>query len=92
MTVCGLETERELRQPGRKYFKPPTELNSNTPMTLYYCAALSVLHALFFLSEHVQEMRHLVTSHCGEMILVMLTVAAPIYGCKLYNSSIIASL
>ena len=92
VTVCGLETERELHQPGRKYFKPPTELNSNIPVTLYYCAALSVLHAIFFLSEHVPEMRDLVTSHYGEMILVILTVAAAIYGCKLYNGSIIASL
>ena len=92
VTVCGLETERELHQPGRKYFKPPTELNSNIPVTLYYCAALSVLHAIFFLSEHVPEVRDLVTSHYGEMILVILTVAAAIYGCKLYNGSIIASL
>ena len=34
VTVCGLETERELHQPGRKYFKPPTQLNSNIPVTL----------------------------------------------------------
>ena len=59
VTVCGLETERELHQPGRKYFKPPTQLNSNIPVTLYYCAALSVLHAIFFLSEHVPEVRDL---------------------------------
>ena len=90
--VCGLETERELQQPRRKYFKPPTELNSNTSVILYYCAALSVLHAIFFLSGHVPETRNLVTSHHDEMILVTLTVAATIYGCKLYNGSIIASL
>ena len=91
-TVCGLETEREVHQPGRKYFKPPTELNSHIPVTLYYCAALSVLPAIFFLSEHVSTMRDLVTSHYSEMILVMLTVAAAIYGCRLYNGSILASL
>ena len=55
VTVCALETERELYQPDRKYSKPPTQRNSNIPMTLYYCAALSVLHVIFFLSEHVPE-------------------------------------
>ena len=60
-------------------------------MTLYYCAALSVLLAIFFLNEHVPEIRDLVTSHYGEMILVILAVAAAIYGCKLHNGSIIAS-
>ena len=35
VTVCGVETERELHQPGRKYFNPPTQLNSNIPVTLY---------------------------------------------------------
>ena len=92
VTMCGLETERELYQQGRKYFKPPTQLNSNIPVALYYCAPLSVLHAIFFLSEHVPEARDLVTSHYGEMSLVILTVAAAIYDCKLYNGSIVASL
>ena len=92
VTVCGVETERELHQPGRKYFNPPTQLNSNIPVTLYYCAALSVLHAIFFLSEHVPEVRNLTTSFYGEMSLVILTVVAAIYGCKLYNGSIVASL
>ena len=59
VTVCGLETERELHQPGRMYFKPSTHLNSNIPVIirLYYCAALSVLHAIIFLSEHMPEAR-----------------------------------
>jgi hypothetical protein len=92
VTVCGVETERELHQPGRKYFNPPTQLNSNIPVTLYHCAALSVLHAIFFLSEHVPEVRNLTTSFYGEMSLVILTVVAAIYGCKLYNGSIVASL
>ena len=51
------------------------------------CAALSVLHATFFLSEHVPEVSDLVTSHYGEMSLVILTVPATIYGCKLYNGN-----
>ena len=61
---------------------PTTELNSNIPVTLYYCAALSVLHAIFFLSEHVPEVRDLVTSHYDEMLLVIMAVAAAIHGCR----------
>ena len=89
--VCGVETERDLHEPGRKYFRPPTELNSNVPVVLYYCAALSVAHAIFFLSEHVPEARSIVTSFYGEMLLTILAVAAT-QGCKLYNGNIIATL
>jgi len=92
VNVCGVETERDLHEPGRKHFKPPTEPSSNIPVILYYCAALSVVHAIFFLGEHLPEARSIVASFYGEMLAVGLAVAVTIYGCKLYNSNIIAAL
>ena len=61
-------------------------------VVLYYCAALSVAHAILFLSEHVPEARSIVTSFYGEMLLTILAVAAATQGCKLYNGNIIATL
>ena len=92
VTVYGVETERDLHQPGRKHFKPPTELSSNIPVILYYCAALSVVHAIFFLGEHLPEAQHIVASFYCEMLAVILAVAVAIHGCKLYNGNIIAAL
>ena len=55
VNVCGSLEARELKQPGRTIYRPGPQVQSNTPIVLYYVAYAGLLHALFFCADHVPE-------------------------------------
>ena len=89
-TVCGIEVNRELLQPGRKAFKPAIVAQSSIPVALYYVAYAGLLHALFFCAQYVPEISALVEWQ-GSALVSLLSVIVMIAGTRLYNGSMIAA-
>ena len=89
-TVCGVEVNRELLQPGRKAFRPAIVAQSSIPVVLYYVAYAGLLHALFFCAQYVPEVSALVEWQ-GSALVSLLSVIVMIAGTRLYNGSMIAA-
>ena len=90
MNVCGSLEARELKQPGRTVYRPGLQVQSNTPIVLYYVAYAGLLHALFFCADHVPEVAAVVNWQ-GSAVVAMLTIVVMIAGTRLHNGAMIAA-
>jgi hypothetical protein len=77
--VCGSLEARELKQPGRTVYRPGLQVQSNTPIILYYVAYAGLLHALFFCADHVPEVAAIVNWQ-GSAVIAALTIIVMIAG------------
>ena len=89
-TVCGIEVQRELLQPGRKAFTPAIVAQSSIPVVFYYVAYAGLLHALFFCAEYIPAVSAIVEWQ-GSALVSLLSVIVMIAGTRLYNGSMIAA-
>ena len=92
MNVCESLEARELKQPGRTVYRPGLQVQSNTPIVLYYVAYAGLLHALFFCADHVPEIAAVVNWQ-GSAVVAMLSIVVMIAGTRLhnYNGAMIAA-
>ena len=88
--VCGSLEARELKQPGRTVYRPGLQVQSNTPIVLYYVAYAGLLHALFFCADHVPEVAAIVNWQ-GSAVVAMLSIVVMIAGTRLHNGAMIAA-
>ena len=90
VNVCRSLEARELKQPGRTVYRPKLQVQSNTPIILYYVAYAGLLHALFFCADHVPEIAA-VANWQGSTVVAMLSIVVMIAGTRLHNGAMIAA-
>ena len=84
-TVCGIEVQRELLQPGRKAFTPAIVAQSSIPVVFYYVAYAGLLHALFFCAQRTYQRYQRLVEWQGSALVSLLSVIVTIAGTRLYN-------
>ena len=90
VNVCGSLEARELKQPSRTVYRPKLQVQSNTPIVLYYVAYAGLLHALFFCADHVPEIAAVVNWQ-GSALVAMLSIVVMMAGTRLHNGAMIAA-
>ena len=66
------------------------QVQSKTPIVMYYVAYAGLLHALFFCADHVPEVAAVVNWQ-GSAAVAMLSIIVMVAGTRLHNGAMIAA-